>query len=47
MRIQASLNEFAEWLKAHDDYVLIGHVNPDGDSIGSTIAVCRALRALG
>lgn len=41
------LSEFAAWLKAHDDYVILGHVNPDGDASGSCIALCLALQALG
>lgn len=43
----AKLNELAAWLKAHDDYVLLGHINPDGDASGSCIALCLALKALG
>lgn len=47
MQKQATLNELAAWLKAHDDYVLIGHVFPDGDAAGSTMAAMLALKALG
>ena len=41
------LNELAAFLKAHDDYAILGHINPDGDTSGSCIALCLALRALG
>ena len=42
-----SIAELAEWLKAHDDYAVMGHVNPDGDAAGSCIAMTLALRSLG
>ena len=41
------LNELAAFLKAHDDYAVLGHINPDGDTSGSCIALCLALHALG
>ena len=43
----AGLSELAAWLQAHDDYAVLGHVNPDGDASGSCIALCLALRSLG
>jgi len=41
------MNELAAFLHAHDDYVVLGHVNPDGDASGSCIALALALRQLG
>lgn len=41
------MSELAEFLKASDDCVLLGHVNPDGDSAGSCIALALALQTLG
>lgn len=41
------LNDLAAFLKAHDDYAVLGHINPDGDTSGSCIALCLALKALG
>lgn len=41
------LSELAAWLKAHDDYAVLGHINPDGDTSGSCIALCLALKAMG
>lgn len=41
------MNELAAFLKAHDDYAVFGHVNPDGDASGSCIALCLALKAMG
>ena len=37
----------AEWLKAQDDIVLLGHESPDGDAAGSCLAMWHALRAMG
>ena len=47
MASRATMNELAAWLKAHDDFVLLGHVNPDGDATGSTMAMMLALRDMG
>ena len=41
------LTELAAFLKAHDDYIVQGHIMPDGDASGSCIALCLALQALG
>ena len=40
-------NECAEWLARHDDYVILTHRRPDGDTIGSAVALCLGLRQLG
>ncbi len=42
-----SLTEVAAALKSHDDYVICGHVSPDGDCIGSQLALAGILRRLG
>jgi len=39
--------ECADVLRAGDNYLLITHQRPDGDSLGSAAALCMALRALG
>lgn len=44
---RATIETLAAWVKAHDDFVLIGHVNADGDAVGSCMATMMALRALG
>lgn len=41
------MTELAAFLKAHDDFALFGHVNPDGDAAGSCIALTKALQKLG
>ena len=37
----------AELLRGWDDILILTHKRPDGDTIGSAVALCRALRALG
>lgn len=39
--------ECAAWLAAHDDYLIISHRRPDGDTLGSGAALCSALRRAG
>ena len=34
-------------LRAADDILILSHKNPDGDTIGSALGLCLALRALG
>ncbi len=40
-------NEAARWLAEHDDFVILTHRRPDGDTIGSAAALCLGLRLLG
>lgn len=42
-----SLNEIAQFLKNTDNSVILTHRYPDGDTLGSAFALCRALRAMG
>ncbi|MBR2790272.1 MAG: DHH family phosphoesterase [Eggerthellaceae bacterium] len=42
-----TLAEIAKVLSGADDVVVCGHVSPDGDCIGSTLAVVHGLRSLG
>lgn len=37
----------AEWLKSHDDIALVTHISPDGDTLGSALALMHALNAMG
>jgi len=39
--------EAAEFLRSHDNYSLITHRRPDGDTVGSAAALCAGLRAIG
>ena len=43
----SQLSELAAFLKAHDDYAVLGHISPDGDTSGCCIALCLALKAMG
>ncbi|MCH4184399.1 MAG: DHH family phosphoesterase [Eggerthellaceae bacterium] len=44
---EADLRRVAQELKDHDNYVICGHVSPDGDCIGSQLALMHALCAMG
>jgi phosphoesterase RecJ-like protein len=41
------ITECAEILKSQNDILLITHVRPDGDTLGSASALCHALRRMG
>ncbi|WP_165056195.1 MULTISPECIES: bifunctional oligoribonuclease/PAP phosphatase NrnA [unclassified Adlercreutzia] len=43
----ATLPAIAEALTQYDDVLICGHVNPDGDCLGSQLALAHALHALG
>ena len=47
MSQRVTIEQLADWLKARDEIALIGHVFPDGDATGSTLALWHALKALG
>ena len=40
-------NETAEYLLNHDHYCILSHRRPDGDTLGSTAALCLGLRQMG
>ncbi len=39
--------EFCAFARAHDNFVILTHRRPDGDTIGSASALCLGLRQLG
>ena len=41
------MTDAAKFLRTHDHYVILTHRRPDGDTIGSAVSLCLALRALG
>ena len=45
MRIE--INEAAEFLRQNDDYLILMHASPDGDTLGSSALLCRGLQKLG
>ena len=47
MTARVTLREAADFLLARDNFLLLSHRRPDGDTIGSCAALCRALRAVG
>ncbi len=44
---RASLAEIAEIIRAHASFVILSHVRPDGDAIGSQTGLGLSLRAMG
>lgn len=42
-----TINETACWLEDHDQYCILTHRNPDGDTIGCAAGLCRGLREIG
>ncbi len=47
MSARIDLREAAEYLRTHDNYLILSHRRPDGDTVGCCAALCRALRAIG
>lgn len=43
----ATFDQIADVIREHDDFVLCGHVSPDGDCLGSQLTLHHALKALG
>ena len=41
------LNECAEYLRSHDNYLIVTHRRPDGDTLGSAAGLCHALHRIG
>ena len=44
---ELNLNEVCEFLRTHDDYLLLCHATPDGDTLGSAFALALGLTAFG
>lgn len=42
-----TIPETAQFLREHDRYTILSHRRPDGDTLGSTAALCLGLRQLG
>ena len=47
MEAKEVIAEIGRWIQEYDSFVLLSHVRPDGDAIGSQIALGFALEALG
>lgn len=42
-----SMKDIAAWMRGHDNFLVASHGNPDGDAIGSMLAVACILKGLG
>ena len=42
-----TLNDCLDYLKNNDGYLLLTHIRPDGDTLGSAAALCHILRRMG
>lgn len=42
-----TLAAFRAFIDAHDDFLILSHIDPDGDAVGSSLALAWALRPLG
>lgn len=42
-----TVSEVAAYLRAHDNYLILTHRRPDGDTLGCAAALCAMLRAMG
>lgn len=42
-----TVSEVAHYLRTHDNYLILTHRRPDGDTIGCAAALCAMLRAMG
>lgn len=45
--IQRTIPEIAAYLLQNDNYIMLTHCRPDGDTVGCAAALCGGLRALG
>lgn len=42
-----TLEQAAEFLRQHDNYLILSHANPDGDTFGCSHGLCGALQRIG
>lgn len=42
-----TIHQAAEFLRSQDQYLILTHLRPDGDTVGSAAALCLALRQMG
>ncbi len=45
--MKIEINEAAEFLRSHDDYLILMHASPDGDTLGCGYSLCCALQRMG
>lgn len=39
--------QFIEWIRARDGFIVVGHISPDGDTLGSILALHKLLKMMG
>lgn len=44
---EITLRESVDFLRARDNFLILTHTRPDGDTLGSAAALCHALRRMG
>lgn len=44
---QTNLKAISDWLRTRDDIAIVTHIFPDGDALGSALALMTALRQMG
>ncbi len=42
-----NLSSLCKFLKRHDDYIILTHISPDGDTLGSAYALALGLQSIG
>ena len=42
-----TVDQVCDFLRANDDFIILTHVSPDGDTLGSACALALALKELG
>ncbi|MBQ3816947.1 MAG: bifunctional oligoribonuclease/PAP phosphatase NrnA, partial [Clostridia bacterium] len=45
--LELSLSQTARYLKKHDNYIILTHSSPDGDTLGSAYALYYGLKEIG
>lgn len=44
---QSKVEQFQGWLTQYESYVIVGHIGPDGDAVGSSLGLADLLKTLG
>ena len=47
MTVKLTSKETADWLRGGDDFLILTHRRPDGDTLGSAVGLCVGLKTLG
>lgn len=44
---QSKVEQFQDWVNQYNSYVIVGHIGPDGDAVGSSLGLAHLLKTLG